>query len=216
MSDPFIKIFNSKFSTEFCDKVIDLFEKEEFKKLGLFGKGVHDDTIKDTIDFKIPSINATIDKNTVSLYQNEWYEIDNHVHDTLSPSISEYVTEINNTLDGSKPGLCYIVESDYNDTGHQIQKYTKNKGHYKSYHNDFSILPGTNYYRILTYIIYLNTIDEGGETSFFGKNNIKPVAGNMIIFPASWMYPHCGNMPISDNKYIITGWIYACAQSEDV
>ena len=60
----------------------------------------------------------------------------------------------------------YLNGNEYTDTGHQIQKYKKNEGHYKKYHNDFSILSDSNYYRVLTYIIYLNTVDEGGETVF--------------------------------------------------
>ena len=64
-------------------------------------------------------------------------------------------------------------------------------------------------YRVLTYLFYLNDIDEGGETEFFGGDiKIIPKAGKLIIFPASWTFPHCGKMPISSNKYIITGWIY--------
>src|SRR6056300_1675416 len=116
MSDSFIKIFNSKFSTEFCDKVIDLFEKEENKYLGRFGGGVYDNTVKNTLDFQIPSFNSCDEKNH-SKYKNEWYEIDKQLHDILSPCIREYVIEINNTLDRSKPGLIYIHESQYNDTG---------------------------------------------------------------------------------------------------
>jgi hypothetical protein len=39
------------------------------------------------------------------------------------------------------------------------------------------------------------------------KESIKPKSGKLLIFPACWTYPHRGTMPISDDKYIITGWI---------
>ena len=35
---------------------------------------------------------------------------------------------------------------------------------------------------------------------------VKPVAGKLVFFPATWQHPHRGN-PIYDGyKYIITGW----------
>ena len=35
-----------------------------------------------------------------------------------------------------------------------------------------------------------------------------PPATRPIFFPASWCYPHMGKMPISSDKYIITGWLH--------
>jgi hypothetical protein len=89
-----------------------------------------------------------------------------------------------------------------------VQKYLKNEGFY-IYHNDFLCNYNLQRYRLFTFIFYLNDIIEGGETEFFqGKYRIKPEAGKMIIFPSTWTYPHCGKTPLSNDKYIITGWIY--------
>jgi hypothetical protein len=211
MTYPFIKIYNSKYCPEFCDSVIKLFEKESDKVNGVFGNNTYNINTKNTLEFKIPSGGSNTNK--LSDFYNEWVDIDNIVHSVLSPTIIEYITEINSTLNlnMNDPKILYLNQNmNYNDSGHQIQKYTKNEGHYKSYHNDFSIIRvgDTNYYRILTYIIYLNTINEGGETNFFGNYDIKPTVGNIVIFPATWEYPHCGKMPLSDDKYIITGWIF--------
>jgi hypothetical protein len=55
----------------------------------------------------------------------------------------------------------------------------------------------------------LNDVIEGGETDFFaGDIKIRPKKGTLIFFPSSWTYPHSGKMPMSSNKYIITGWLY--------
>ncbi len=197
----FIKLYNIDNSLGFCNDIIELFNNEE-QHDGISGAG-YNPSIKSTKDFKIPSISC----NYTGKYHKEWVNIDNNLHSMISPLISQYVEEINNTLN-PKNDWVYIRPRELHDTGHQIQKYKKNYGHYKAKHNDFSILKNTNYYRILTYILYLNTVEEGGETVFYENYKIKPTAGTLVIFPALWTYPHCGNMPISDDKYIITGWIY--------
>ena len=86
-----------------------------------------------------------------------------------------------------------------------IQKYQKNKGKYV-YHNDASF--ESTKYRVITYIWYLNDVEEGGETEFFGEYCVKPEKGKLVLFPASWTFPHCGKIPISHDKYIVTGWLY--------
>ena len=37
---------------------------------------------------------------------------------------------------------------------------------------------------------------------------IKPKKGRLLIFPSTWTYIHGGNTPISNDKYIVTGWFY--------
>lgn len=203
-----IRLYKIENSLEVFNDIIELFNKSETHD-GLSAMG-YNTSIKNSKDFKIPSEKGNY--NTNCKYYKEWINIDNILHSMISPLISQYIDDINNTLDNVDIDDCkwkYIHERELNDTGHQIQKYIKNKGHYKNPHNDFCILPNTSYYRVFAYIMYLNTIEEGGETVFHGNYKIKPTSGTVVIFPASWTYPHCGNIPISDDKYIITGWIYA-------
>ena len=42
----------------------------------------------------------------------------------------------------------------------------------------------------------------------FKNGKIKAEKGKLLIFPSSWTYIHRGNIPISDDKYIITGWVH--------
>ena len=93
------------------------------------------------------------------------------------------------------------------DTGFQIQRYLKNEGFY-TYHHDFYI--EHKKYRILTFLFYLNDVEEGGETEFFyGKLKVKPETGKCVLFPASWTFPHKAIMPISNDKFVVTGWLHA-------
>ena len=62
--------------------------------------------------------------------------------------------------------------------------------------------------RAFVFSIYLNDVEEGGETEFlhFSKR-VKPKTGRIVIWPAAFPYLHRGNPPLSGDKYIITGWV---------
>jgi hypothetical protein len=62
--------------------------------------------------------------------------------------------------------------------------------------------------RFLTWMLYLNNVEEGGETEFlYIPKRIKPKAGTLVIWPAGFTHTHRGNPPISNTKYAITGWV---------
>ena len=94
----------------------------------------------------------------------------------------------------------------------QIQKYDKNHGHFNGWHLEKQDAGTMS--RYLVFILYLNDVEEGGETSFLFKEEgeddffkVKPKAGTLVMHPASWPYIHKGHMPISNDKYIITTWL---------
>jgi hypothetical protein len=66
--------------------------------------------------------------------------------------------------------------------------------------------------RVLTYILYLNTLDDdaAGETEFlYQKMRVPPQENTMLIWPAAFTHSHRGNVVHGDKaKYIITGWFY--------
>jgi hypothetical protein len=62
--------------------------------------------------------------------------------------------------------------------------------------------------RLGFFILYLNTVEDGGETEFlYQSKRVKPVEGTIVIAPASYMYAHRGNPPLTETKYIVTSWI---------
>jgi hypothetical protein len=90
-------------------------------------------------------------------------------------------------------------------TGYKIQHYRKNDGHFK-WHFD-ALGPGA-WDRQLALIIYLNSVEEGGETCFHRQNlKVKPVAGDAVLFPTFWTHMHCGEIPRSDDKYVISSFM---------
>jgi hypothetical protein len=62
--------------------------------------------------------------------------------------------------------------------------------------------------RAFVFSIYLNDVEEGGETEFlhFSKR-VKPKTGRIVIWPAGFPYLHRGNPPLSGAKYILTSWM---------
>jgi Rps23 Pro-64 3,4-dihydroxylase Tpa1-like proline 4-hydroxylase len=119
----------------------------------------------------------------------------------LKDTLDKYILTYYNDL-----GELFKLFNINEDSGFQIQRYTKDVGLY-NFHNDFHI-DGRGF-RSLTYLFYLNDVEEGGETEFYNGLKIKAERGKLIFFPSSWNYVHKGNMPLSSNKYIITGWVYS-------
>ena len=72
--------------------------------------------------------------------------------------------------------------------------------------------PGAHANRVVTYMLYLNTIDsvDGAETEFlYQKKRFSPTENTMIIWPAAYTHAHRGNPVLGENhKYIVTGWFY--------
>ena len=96
--------------------------------------------------------------------------------------------------------------TEYFNTGFrslQIQKYTPNDKGYPTVH----VEDGPDHIKkYLAVIIYLNDVEEGGETVFpMGGNAFEPCAGNVVIWPAGFPFWHCGKKSKSD-KYILTSW----------
>ena len=61
--------------------------------------------------------------------------------------------------------------------------------------------------RVLTWMLYLNDVEEGGETEFLYQSmRVKPKQGTLVIWPAAFTHTHRGNPPLSNVKYIVTGW----------
>jgi hypothetical protein len=63
--------------------------------------------------------------------------------------------------------------------------------------------------REFVWILYLNDVEEGGETEFLLQSRrIIPKKGKICIWPSSFTHLHRGNPPIKGEKYIITSWTF--------
>lgn len=182
---------NNSISKELCADIIDLFEQEDGKYEGVTIGGLNK-TVKDSLDFVIPKVSK------------KWDKITSFLTDELTRNLIIYLKQLNNNINTN---FSFLKNTELSIQHFQIQRYTKNIGKYV-YHNDSEINLKENNYRVITFLWYLNTVNEGGETEFNGEILVNPELGKLILFPATWTYPHCGKMPISNDKYILTGWIY--------
>jgi hypothetical protein len=173
-----------------------MYELENIKYPGLTVSGVLKD-VKDTTDMMIPEKDI------------KWCKIEEFLYRELGSSIKEYVDFINNTVKTeNKKRYNFFCTKHMHTDAFQIQKYNQQEGKY-IYHSDSLVKYSENRHRVLAFLWYLNDVEIGGETEFWsGEYLVKPQKGKLIIFPACWSYPHRGKMPISSDKYIITGWLY--------
>ena len=95
---------------------------------------------------------------------------------------------------------------DFNYTTLKIQKTLPTEG-YHVWHLEHG-KGFDNEPRAFVFSVYLNDVEDGGETEFlhFSKR-VKPKTGRIVIWPAAFPYVHRGNPPLSGEKYILTSWM---------
>jgi hypothetical protein len=179
---------------ELCDEIQRMFDEEGDNRGPGNTHGGINAAIKDTLDFTIPK------------QSNKWAKIDQFLADELNLNLGEYLKSLSTI-----PEYSLFDKKYFSDSVFMLQRYTKSKGKY-IYHNDFGINYEDGTHRVITYLWYLNDVDEGGQTELWGNRRIKPEKGKLVLFPSHWAFPHTGKMPISHDKLIITGWLYKSFQ----
>ena len=105
-----------------------------------------------------------------------------------------------------RPDLFEAVNGtpDFYAENYSLLKYEEGQG-YHALHGDAA--PWTNDItrgRHISQIIYLNDVEEGGETIFpIQEATIKPRAGKCLTFPSSWSHSH-NTLKAVDTKYCIS------------
>ena len=62
--------------------------------------------------------------------------------------------------------------------------------------------------RIMSFILYLNDVEQGGETEFlYQKARVEARRNRLVLWPSGYTHLHRGNPPLSGTKYILTGWV---------
>lgn len=185
-----IGIFDGVFSKEYCQNWIKYFEKVDlagmsYSRVQAFNRPSHI-TKDQSIDF----VNCSL--YTTDELQIECADFNNGFWTACYPLYAEKYS----VLQEAEPHKIYSIK---------VQK-TVPGGGYHSWH--FESMRRVHAGRIMTFILYMNDISDGGETEFlYLSKRIEPKAGRLLLWPAGFTHTHRGNPPLKDNKYIMTGWV---------
>jgi len=185
----FIGIFEDAFTKEYCDSVIQYFERMD-------------------------EVGSTSSRQQELINTKKTEKNDTILHGVTSTSLvaaGGFVSTFNEVLWGQAYPI-YAGEFDtlkssgsHGNYSFKIQR-TKVGGGYHLWHFENSAKEISN--RLLVWTLYLNDVEEGGETEFlYYPKRVKPKTGTFVLWPAGFTHTHRGNPPISNTKYIVTGWI---------
>jgi hypothetical protein len=170
---------------DLCRACIDLYGQDAHKRPGHTTSAAGERQLETEV-----KVSTDLDVGT----EGAWQPLFAALHAAVNTVIEHIVTEFSALR--AAPLQC---------TGYKIQHYQRNVGHFK-WHFD-AIGPG-GWERQLAMIIYLNTVADGGETCFHRQAlRVKPVAGSALFFPPFWTHMHCGEVPRSEDKYIISSFV---------
>lgn len=178
---------------DFCVHLIEKFERDIHKKIGQVGQRQTNTHIRNNIVLELTN-------------RDDWKEENEYLHYIMNMGMTEYISYIRDELYGepNKHNISRLFAGDISISDFLIQKYSP--GEHFDWHTDNSQYEK----RMITFIMYLNTMDEnsGGETQFWKGKNIIPKRGNVIFFPSTWTYLHRGDKVLKGAKYIVTGFIH--------
>ena len=185
----FIGIFDNYFPDITIDATLKWFEQEEKKK-----------RVMSRLQSEKVSSNIKSDQSCVLRFNEHdgWLQEIPGLAENLMTAINIYLEEV--------PLKEYVETKELEFNNMKIQK-TSPGGGYHVWHVE-ACYTLDMLKRVLVFTVYLNDIEEGGETEFLYQNvRVKPVKGRVVIWPAYFPYVHRGNPPLKNDKYILTSWL---------
>ena len=184
----FIGVYDNYITQEECNKAIKLFEDQNKFNNTVNRIGGEKASILYKEDQQYFANAGCIDT---------WWE-------ELKPLIHNYDMAWRHYIEHTGARECYNDKFFY--TNLKIQKTLPKEG-YHVWHIEHG-KGFDNEPRAFVFSIYLNDVEEGGETEFLNfSQRIKPKKGRILIWPAAFPYLHRGNPPLSGEKYIMTSWM---------
>jgi hypothetical protein len=176
----------------FCDHLIKKFENDPGKYKGTIGSNTTP-----------PIVNENLKKSVELSFSrlSHWEKEDAELAKYIASAVSDYINTLKHNFSDKNNEHIFddIWNNDLVDSGFTIQRI--DRGDKYAWHHDGPILDSG---KIANIILYLNTLDssEGGTTELINGRKIRPEAGKVLIFPASWTFAHCGNVVKAPHKYI--------------
>jgi len=150
----------------------------------------------------VTRLDGTSEKDSVRTNSNLWL--------SRAAGQSDFFRNLNNDFFLTLLGACqwYRVKYDIHENFDHVEDYNLLKyqtgEEYKAHYDG-----GIREARSISPILYLNDDYEGGELEFvnFGIK-IKPKAGSLYIFPATFPYAHIAHPVTKGTKYAIVTWLH--------
>ncbi len=217
----FIEVIDDVISPQLCEAFITRFEHSQNKSAGRTGGGIDTDkklsldvSVAQHPEFKneFQQLLPLISQHVVSYFEKYFFALIGPIGLTVKhPQTGQPVKlTADNFEQIGKPNLVNLVQYLFRIGDINAQKYEAGKGGYPYWHSEVYPQSGSTdpLHRIMLFMFYLNDVEEGGETDFYYQEmSIKPKAGRMVIAPAYFTHTHRGNIPKSNDKYILTSWI---------
>ena len=214
--NPYIFKIDGTLGERFCDETIQLFE--ESKRYWYKGENDTDKEAstglsisnKKSVEINISHLETQNPEEEIKdpeEVKRKWLEVDKTLHYVLTKQLQKYIEHLKINCNNIR--LWKICERKLlRDTGYKMKKHKKNEG-FNSWHIDAhpGSSAGKSRDRIIAFIWFLNTVEEGGEIEMYTGEKIKTERGKLIFFPANWTYTYNSTMPISEDKYFISGWM---------
>ncbi len=219
--EDFIRVYDNVVSDDHCDQIIRQFEASQSAYQGHAGPEV-DLKIKDSMDLNITNL-------------SDWMAVNELITDAVFKCLIDYMSEYTFMLVGANIPLfkhpetgeiCKLTHENFDEFGRphidtliarmyrlgqmNIQKYARNQGGYHHWHSEICAddQDCETLHRALFFILYLNDVDEGGETDFFYQDRkVSPRIGRIILSPCAFTHTHKGHVPVSNEKLIATSWV---------
>jgi 2OG-Fe(II) oxygenase superfamily len=188
--DNFVGIYDNYFSAEYCDNLIEYFEW--CKKHNRTWTRTENEIYKSD---ESTTLNPT-NMNSIEFTKDNLHNLFDEFNDVFwNQCYRQYYTKFG-TLQAYSGHTVY---------SYKIQKTLPGEGYHIWHCEDAQIAFSR---RIGVYMLYLNDVEEGGETEFLYLNKrISPAKGRLLIWPPNFPWTHRGNPPLSGTKYVMTGWI---------
>ena len=137
-----------------------------------------------------------------------WYVHNTYLRDSnpLIVLLSKVLVDKTNDYVKRHPQLAKVNAMWNLDDNFCLQKYDPDMGYFIP-HAENQGLGDRDKRRMLVWMIYLNTVTDGGGTYFENYDRtLDAVEGRLVIWPAYWTHFHNGIVSKTQTKYIATGW----------
>ncbi len=228
----FIEVYENAMTDEMCDALIREFEyQDSLDNTWVGSAGLQKESpkpeVKDSRDFElITYFEKLYNETESSAITAEGYPYFNLIEDIQKNTMNffkkynykyDYYGELINWKENKlwfRDEIKKEMDDEYMHNSFRFQPHLLIKRYYKDiqgyhvFHADFDDSSPHWLKRSHVLMYYLNDVGEGGETEFYHqKLKIKPKKGSLVIWPAYTTHLHKGNVPISNDKYILNMWI---------